>query len=60
MNEYCLRLSKPHCESCHKPKKIEIEKNPDGSISYGLERYQGEEGKALELSLADRLQQRLI
>lgn len=23
MNEYSLRLSKPHCENCHKPKKID-------------------------------------
>jgi hypothetical protein len=21
MNEYSLRLSKPHCDACHKPKK---------------------------------------
>lgn len=23
MNEYSCRLAKPHCENCHKPKKIE-------------------------------------
>ena len=58
MNDYSLRLAKPHCEGCHKPKKdVDVNINPDGSIAYGLERYQGEEGKTLELSLADRLNQ---
>jgi len=23
MSEYCLRLAKPHCEACHKPKKLD-------------------------------------
>ena len=62
MSDYSIRLAKPHCENCHKPKKEvkgedNIERNPDGSITYGLERYQGEEGLALELSLSERLQQ---
>lgn len=26
MNEYALRLAKPHCEGCHKPKS-EVDKN---------------------------------
>jgi hypothetical protein len=25
MNEYSLRLAKPHCDSCHRPKDIKID-----------------------------------
>ena len=58
MSEYSLRLAKPHCDACHKSKKIDITVdeiiNPDGSVAYGPERYQ-EVPK--ELSLSDRLSQ---
>ena len=57
MTEYSLRLAKPHCESCHKSKNEKVELNLDGSVMYGLERYQGEDGKKLELSLSERLNQ---
>jgi hypothetical protein len=56
MNEYSLRLAKPHCESCHKSKKIDAKLDdiiiisPDGIV--------GSDGIVdSELSLADRLQQ---
>ena len=42
MNEYSLRLAKPHCENCHKPK--EVKETLDEIIPS-------------EPSLADRLQQ---
>jgi hypothetical protein len=32
MNEYSLRLAKPHCENCHKP-KIQIETFGGGPIN---------------------------
>lgn len=53
MNEYSLRLAKPHCESCHKPKKIEFENDSTISLTGNSEdKYIGE-----ELSLAARLEQ---
>ena len=38
MSEYSLRLAKPHCDACHQP-KVEVERNLDGSVAYGPERY---------------------
>lgn len=29
MNDYSLRLAKPHCESCHKPKGMKTEEFND-------------------------------
>lgn len=59
MNEYSIRLTKPHCEGCHMPKGIkkveEIEGDlpeiPEGIISH-IEQHK-------ELSLGERLQQAL-
>jgi len=52
MTEYSLRLAKPHCENCHKPKfNSEI-----GIIGTMDERILTEE-KASTQSLAERLQQ---
>lgn len=27
MNEYSIRLAKPHCDNCHKPKDIHVKKD---------------------------------
>lgn len=53
MNEYSLRLAKPHCDDCHKPKKIDI--SFDEIHSTGLEIPEGKQ--VLGLSLAERLSQ---
>jgi hypothetical protein len=47
MNEYSLRLAKPHCEGCHKPKKIDNDEEIHESTREEAENY----------SLAKRLQQ---
>lgn len=49
MNEYSLRLAKPHCENCHKPKNVNI-KMDEIIQTDKLPLYE-------ELSLIDRLQQ---
>lgn len=54
MNEYSLRLAKPHCDACHQPKKEKIELNSDGSV--GPERYQ-QVPDSMNLSLSERLNQ---
>lgn len=57
MNEYSLRLSKPHCESCHKPKKSVL---PGSEIPWIHEPSEIEKIATVEtLSLAERLQQTL-
>ena len=59
LNEYSLRLAKPHCEGCHKSKKdVNVEINPDGSIAYGPERY-SEVPDSMNMSLQQRLNQTL-
>lgn len=51
MNEYSLRLAKPHCDSCHKPKK---EVDISGiNLNVNLT----DEMAPLPLSLSDRLSQ---
>lgn len=52
MNEYSLRLAKPHCDDCHKPKKINITVD---EIHTGLE--MADSKPIYELSLAERLSQ---
>ncbi len=52
MNEYALRLSKPHCENCHKPKITEI--TPDTAPIPSVIREAGEEK---QLTLSERLSQ---
>jgi hypothetical protein len=50
MTEYSLRLAKPHCDACHKSKKIQAtleEIIPNTAISE----------VRIDLSLADRLSQ---
>ncbi len=50
MNEYALRLAKPHCENCHKSKNANIDhpdRTFDSEVSLG----------PAELSLAERLSQ---
>ncbi len=49
MSEYSLRLAKPHCDACHKPKKVEVD-NLIEVVRYGLHPLE-------DISLADRLQQ---
>jgi hypothetical protein len=53
MNEYSLRLAKPHCDNCHKPKRFEtiIDDSPEALVVA-----QNEVNK-LTLSLSDRLSQ---
>lgn len=46
MNDYALRLAKPHCEGCHKPKKEEL--NTDREVLVDI---------PTELSLSERLSQ---
>ena len=48
MNEYSLRLAKPHCENCHKPKNEIKEVKETTSI---------DEVSSMPLSLSERLQQ---
>ena len=48
LNEYSLRLAKPHCEGCHKPKGVQ--ESLDEIIP---------EIKGIGLSLAERLSQTL-
>jgi len=50
MTEYSLRLAKPHCENCHKPKNIIID-NPDRTFDSEVKL------EPLEQSLAERLKQ---
>lgn len=50
MNEYSLRLAKPHCDDCHKSKAIIID-NPDRTFDSETK------VEPLELSLAERLSQ---
>lgn len=49
MNEYSLRLAKPHCPDCHKPKKADTtsEESPTSEILPGV--------LGSPLSLAERL-----
>jgi len=49
MSEYDLRLAKPHCDACHKPKGVQESLN---EISPMFNSYEPP-----EQSLADRLQQ---
>jgi Zn finger protein HypA/HybF involved in hydrogenase expression len=52
MNDYSLRLAKPHCEACHKPKKeIEEDENDLAVVT------QNNDEIIHELSLAERLTQ---
>ena len=51
MNEYSLRLAKPHCENCHKPK---IDSSP---VVIGTLDERIVTGEGQSLSLAERLQQ---
>jgi hypothetical protein len=55
MNDYSLRLAKPHCENCHKPKNIDDIKDPikDDVIDNDMKL----EPKVPELSLAAKLHQ---
>src|SRR6266849_9861751 len=63
ISEYSLRLAKPHCDACHKPKNDSIERNPDGSVIVPLERYNevpvgfNPVETTHTLTLAERLQQ---
>lgn len=53
MNEYSLRLAKPHCDSCHRPKGF-IDKQPSLTVATSEQlQMNGIEGAGL--SLADRL-----
>jgi hypothetical protein len=60
MNEYSLRLAKPHCDACHKPKKID-EKLDDIMIAVSPEAIDEllSDPKELNniLSLSERLEQ---
>ena len=51
MTEYSLRLAKPHCEACHKPKK-EVEL----PIIMGMD-WSSKPSLLVESSLAERLEQ---
>src|ERR1035437_8869214 len=58
MNEYSLRLAKPHCDACHKPKKDDAQE----AYIQKVESNSAEPGAAgdfrhEELTLADRLSQ---
>lgn len=48
MNEYSLRLAKPHCENCHKPKGMKTEEFREVVIAAS--------DVFRELSLAERLE----
>ncbi len=56
MNEYSLRLAKPHCEKCHKPKGIDVTMD---EIVGGLVGNGKHDILMNELSLAERLSQTL-
>jgi len=51
MSEYDLRLSKPHCDNCHKPKHDVPYHNQDATTELW------DEVTKRELSLAERLEQ---
>lgn len=51
MNEYSLRLAKPHCENCHKPKKELWLHKPSEAEKLATE------DLVKTISLAERLQQ---
>lgn len=51
MNEYSLRLAKPHCDDCHKPKKI------DATIDEIMPISPNTASIIDNLTLADKLQQ---
>lgn len=51
MNEYSLRLAKPHCEACHKPKGVKESLNDLMVIE------QNNEEAIREMSLIDKLNQ---
>lgn len=55
MNEYSLRLAKPHCDKCHQPKKIEefLPSIPDVI----LEHVEQHRKIVMEQSLSERLNQ---
>lgn len=62
MNEYSLRLAKPHCENCHKPKKSILpgsvdDSDPEGGFKTSEERV--ELDKIVELTAIEKLQQTL-
>jgi hypothetical protein len=52
MNEYSLRLAKPHCEKCHQPKD-KNSLNPSTDIAQTMDRLQATGTEAV--SLSDRL-----
>jgi hypothetical protein len=61
MNEYALRLAKPHCEACHKPKTQAdgfVEDDLEEQIRIRVEEH-GMEHPDKILTLAERLQQTL-
>ena len=58
MNEYSLRLSKPHCDNCHRPKGIQ-EPIDEILIPSFPENRSLKQGEIPPLSLAERLQQTL-
>ncbi len=47
MSDYSLRLAKPHCDACHKPKGVSSEEFQDTLITDGIK----------NLTLAQRLEQ---
>lgn len=55
MSEYSLRLAKPHCEGCHKPKNADVIEGDDSSL---VDKYTyGPVTQETEPTLAERLAQ---
>jgi hypothetical protein len=54
MNEYSLRLAKPHCDACHKPKKEYYEGLPEAQVAVMENIAYNDKG---ELTLLERLNQ---
>lgn len=60
MSEYSLRLAKPHCEACHKPKNEEVpfhNQNATTELWDGANPLMPDDKPSL--SLSERLQQTL-
>jgi hypothetical protein len=56
MSEYALRLAKPHCDSCHKPKNGLIEVGPGILQDSLLLESMHPQPELEELSLAEKMQ----
>ena len=55
LTEYSLRLAKPHCDACHKPKKIEVPEQLDMNKAAIYDRQPPSKSTEL-LTLSERLQ----